>query len=116
MDKSSTEKNDALMPKTPTVDFVQTTTLPSDAKPFSASTVSDSEKNEFTDTASRSHIWCLLEEMDEATAERLATEFLASWECTIAGSSVHGISRDLQKKNSNDGSTGPSPEEVEPCD
>lgn len=113
MDKSSTEKNDALMQKTPTVDFVQTTTLPSDAKPFSASTVSDSEKNEFTGT--------VLFFPDQPTelslqASWFPPEFSVSWELRIVEKLGPGMYRVEARKNSNDGSTGPSPEEVEPCD
>jgi len=114
MEESGMDKYRVVTQTTPTVDFETTTTLPSDVLPFNASTGSDSVKKEYTDSDSVITPRWIMEEWDSKTAERFLTEFLASWEFTIVGSSAHGISRDLQKKNSNDGSTGPSPEEVEP--
>ena len=95
----------------------KTTTLPSDAKPFSGSTVSDNGRKEYTATASRSHIQFLLNEMTEEQAERLVSEFLDSWVSHIAGSSDAGIGQiTYLKTSSNDGLTGPCPEEAEPCE
>lgn len=91
-----------------------TTTLPSDAKPFCASTVSDNEKKEFTDSASILPNHLILEEMSLEDMERFCTEWQAGLGSRIFVSSVSSTTNPSQTKNSNDGSTGPSPEEVEP--
>lgn len=54
MGESSTGKYDAATLTMPTVDFEQTTTLPSDAKPFFASTGSVKEQSVFTGMVSTS--------------------------------------------------------------
>ena len=117
MDGYSTENDNATTRTTHTGFTGATTTLPSDAKPFSGSTVSDNGRKEYTATASRSHIRCLLNEMTEEQAERLVSEFLDSWVSHIAGSSDVGTGQlTYRKTSSNDGLTGPCPEEAEPCE
>ena len=89
-----------------------TTTLPSDAKPFCASTVSDSEGREFTDSVS-----ILPNELDitiSKDTEQYFTTWLERWEYLISEYSASTTMLQYQMKNSNDGSTGPFPEEVEP--
>ena len=112
MGKSSTGKNDASMPMTRTVNFEQTTTLPSDAKPFCASTVSDSDKNEFTGTVLFFQDYF----PDLKVGEKLPLECSDSWELRIVEKLAPGMYHVKAKRISNDGSTGPSPEEAEPCD
>lgn len=96
----------------PTVDFEQTTTLPSGAAPFFASIASDSVKSEFTDSVSTSETEFL--EENRTLAKMSLTESSDLWVSIIAGSSASGISENLPKKDSSGGLTGRSPEEVEP--
>lgn len=91
-----------------------TTTLPSGVKPFCASTVSDNEKKEFTDSASILPNELEILEMSSEDMEQFCTEWQAGLGSHIFVSSVSLTMNPSQMKNSNDGSTGPSPEEVEP--
>lgn len=91
-----------------------TTTLPSDVKPFCASTVSDNEKKEFTDSVSILPDELEIRKMNSEDMERFCTEWLAGLGSHIFVSSVSSTTNPSQMKNSNDGSTGLSPEEVAP--
>ena len=87
------------------------TTLPSDAKPFCASTVSDSEGKEFT--GSVSILPNGLTVVTSAEVERYFTSWLEKSEFLISEYSVSTTTNPFQKKNSNNGSIGPSQEEAE---
>ena len=89
-----------------------TTTLPLDAKPFFASTVSDNEAKEFTDSVSILPNELKIQEMSSEDMERFITEWSAGLGSLIFESSVSSTTDPYQMKNSNNGSTGPSPEEV----
>ena len=91
-----------------------TTMLPSDAKPFCASTVSDNEKKEFTDSASILPDELENREMSSEDMERFCTEWRAGLGSRIFVSSVSSTTNPSPMKNSNNGSTGLSPEEAEP--
>ena len=88
----------------------------SGSSPTTDSTESDSGRSGFTATASCSHIRCLLEDMEEAHAERLVQDFLELWKARIVEQSGDGTYRISLTRRSTDGSTGSSPEEAEPCD
>lgn len=83
-------------------------------EPTSDSTESDSERNGFTATASCSHLHWILDEMTEEHANQLIADFSALWKERIVEELEPGIYHLKLKRNSNDGSTGPSPKEVEP--
>ena len=108
------ENDPAGMRKKLTNGSEKSTTLPSDAKPFSVSTVSDSEAKEFTDSVSISPDELKIMEMSSEDMERFCTEWQAGLGSLIFESSVSLTTNPSQMKNSNDGSTGLSPEEVEP--
>lgn len=108
------ENDPAGMRKKLTNGSEMTTTLPSDAKPFSASTVSDNEAKEFTDSVSISPDELKIMEMSSEDMERFCTEWRAGLGSLIFESSVSSTTHPSQMKNSNDGSTGLSPEGVEP--
>ena len=91
-----------------------TTTLPSDAKPFCASTVSDNEKKEFMDSAFILPDELEILEMSSEDMERFCTEWREGLESYTSVSSDFTIMSWYQKKNSSNGSTGHSPEEAEP--
>lgn len=112
MGESSTGENDAMMPMTHTVDFDQTTTLPSDAKPFCVSTVSDNDRSEFMGTV------LFFEDYfpELKVGEKLPLECSDSWELRIVERLAPGMYHVKAKRISNDGLTGPSPKEAEPCD
>ncbi len=74
-----------------------------------------SDVNGFTATASRSHIRCILDEMTEEHASQLVADFTALWKERIVEEQEPGIYRISARRSSRDGSTGPSPEEAEPC-
>lgn len=114
MDNSSTDEFDAWMRMRRIAGLEVTTTLPSDAKPFCASTASDNEKKEFTDSASILPDELEILEMNSEDMERFCTEWQAGLGSHIFVSSVSSTTNPSQMKNSNDGSTGPFPEEVEP--
>lgn len=114
MGKSTMDEFDAWMQMKRILDLGMTTTLPLDAKPFCASTVSDNEVKEFTDSASISPNELMIEEMSLEDMERFCTEWQAGSESHISVFSVSTITNPYPKKNSNNGSTGPYPEEVEP--
>lgn len=114
MDKSSTDEFDAWMRMRRIVGLEVTTTLPSDAKPFCASTVSDNEKKEFTDSVSILPDELEIRKMNSEDMERFCTEWRAGLGSRIFVSSVSSTTNPSQMKNSNDGLTGPSPGEVEP--
>ena len=95
-------------------DSGMTTTLPLDAKPFFASTVSDNEAKEFTDSASILPNHLILEEMSLEDMERFCTEWQAGSGSLIFESSASSTTNPFQTNSSSNGSTGPSPEEVEP--
>lgn len=114
MGKSTMDEFDAWMQMKRILDLGMTTTLPLDAKPFCASTVSDNEAKEFTDSASISLNELIIEEMSLEDMERFCTEWQAGSESHISVFSVSTITGPYQMKNSNNGSTGLSPEEVEP--
>lgn len=114
MDKSSTDEFDAWMRMRRIAGLEVTTTLPSDAKPFCASTVSDNEKKEFTDSVSILPDELEIQKMNSEDMERFCTEWQAGLGSLIFESSVSSTTDPYQTKNSNDGSTGPSQEEVEP--
>ena len=105
-------ENDAAgMPKKHTIFSETTTTLPSDVKPFCDSTVSGNEKKEFTDSVS-----ILPNELDIAIpkdTEQYFTAWLEKWEYLISEYSASTTMLQYRTKNSNDGLTGPSPEEAE---
>ena len=111
MEYTITENQSVSMRMTPTEDSVQTTMLPSDAPRFSGSTGSDSEWNGSTDLDSSSYIvffplW--------AVAERQDADFWASSTSPIADLLAYGTIPISRKRSSTSGSTGLSPEEVEP--
>ena len=90
------------------------TTLPSGVKPFFASTVSDREPKEFTDSASISPNRLIIEERSLEDMERFVTEWSVRTEYPICVFSVSTITGIYQKRYSRNGSTGPFPEEAEP--
>ena len=102
-------KNYAEMPKVPTVHFERTTTLPLDGKPFSDSTASAPDRNEYMGSASRSLQPFLL----LYPIQGCRIEYSGSSESHIAELLEDGTYRAAQKANSNDGSTGPSQKEAE---
>lgn len=114
MEESIMENDPAGMQKKPTNFTGMTTTLPLDAKPFCASTVSDNEVKEFTDSASILPNHLILDEMSLEDMERFCTEWQAGSGSHISVFSVSTTTSPCQMKNSSNGSTGPSPEEVEP--
>ena len=114
MDKSSTDEFDAWMQMRRIAGLEVTTTLPSGAKPFCASTVSDNEKKEFTDSVSILPDELEIRKMNSEDMELFCTEWQAGLGSLIFVSSVSSTTNPFPTKNSNDGSTGPSPEEVEP--
>ena len=114
MGKSSTDEFDAWMQMKRIADLEVTTTLPSGAKPFCASTVSDNEKKEFMDSVSILPNELMIEEMSSEDMERFCTEWQAGSGSHTYVFSVSTITNPCPKKNSNNGSTGLSPEEVEP--
>lgn len=91
-----------------------TTTLPSGVKPFSVSTASDNEAKEFTDSALILPNELKIMEMSSEDMERFCTEWQAGLGSLIFESSASSTMNPSQMKSSNDGSTGLSPEEVEP--
>jgi len=113
MDKSSTENNDALMPKTPTVDFETTTTLPLGVSPFNASIASGSVQNEFMDMDSSSKNQSFILRFGK---DWFGADFSGSLPVRIVEKLGPGIYRVELMTSSNDGSTGPSPEEAEHCE
>lgn len=107
-------ENDAAgMPKKHTIFSGTTITLPSDAKPFCASTVSDNEKKEFTDSASILPDELEILEMSSEDMERFCTEWREGLGSYTSASSDFKITNWCQMKNSSNGSTGPSQEEAE---
>lgn len=105
---------DAWMQMRRIVDLGTTTTLPLDAKPFFASTVSDNEAKEFMDSASISPDELKIGEMSSEDMERFCTDWQAGLGSLISGYSVSTTMNQSPKKDSMNGSTGPCPEEVEP--
>ena len=114
MGKFTMDEFDAWMRMMHIPDSGMTTTLPSGAKPFYASTVSDSEAKEFTDSASILPNELKIQEMSLEDMERFCTEWQGVSESHISVFSVTTTMNPSQTKNSSNGSTGPSPEEVEP--
>lgn len=89
-----------------------TTTTLSGSGPTSDSTGSDSGRSGYTATASCSHIRCILEEMTEEHANQLIADFSDLWKARTVEELEPGIFQITVKTSSNDGSTGPSPEEA----
>ena len=114
MGKFTMDEFDAWMRMTRIPDSGTTTTLPSGAKPFYASTASDNEAKEFTDSVSILPNELKIQEMSLEDMERFCTEWQDVSESHISVFSVSTITSPYQTKNSNNGSTGLSPEEVEP--
>ena len=108
------ENDPAGTQKKPTNFTGTTTTLPLDAKPFFASTVSDNEAKEFTDSVSILPDHLIIEEMTLEDMERFCTDWQDASESHISVFSVTTTMNPSQTKNLNNGSTGLSPEEVEP--
>lgn len=106
------ESDPAEMPKKHMIISGMNTTLPSGAKPFYVSTVSDSEQKESTD--SDLILPNGLTVSISADMERFFTSWLEESEFLISEYSVSMTMNPCPKKNSNNGSTGLSPEEVEP--
>lgn len=107
------ENDPAGMQKKPMNFTGTTTTLPLDAKPFFASTVSDNEAKEFTDSVSILPDHLIIEEMTLEDMERFCTDWQDASESHISVFSVSTTTNQSQKKDSTSGSTGPSPGEVE---
>ena len=116
MDEFTTDSSCAEMPTMHIAASGMTITALSESGPTTDSTESDSEPSEFTATASSSHIRCLLEEMTEEHANQLLSDFSALWKERIVEELGPGIFHVKLKRNSKDGSIGPSQEEVEPSD
>ena len=106
------ESGYAGMPAKPMIFSEMTTTLPSGVKPFFASTDLDSEKKEFTDSVSILPNGLTL--TIPAEVERFFTGWLGKSEYLISEYSVSMTINPCPRRNLNNGSTGPSPEEVEP--
>ena len=114
MDKSSTENIDVQEPTMHIAASGMTIIALSGNEPTNDSTESDNGRSEFTATASCSHLKCILDEMTEEHANQLIADFSALWKERIVEELGPGIYHVKLKKNSNDGSTGLSPKEVEP--
>lgn len=108
------ENDSAGMQKKPTNFTGTTTTLPLDAKPFFASTVSDNEAKEFTDSVSIFPNALKIQEMSLEDMERFCTEWQDASESHISVFSVSTTMNQSQRKDSTNGSTGHFPEEAEP--
>lgn len=108
------ENDPAGMQKKPTNFTGTTTTLPLDAKPFFASTVSDNEAKEFTDSVSILPDHLIIEEMTLEDMERFCTDWQDASESHISVFSVSTTMNQSQMKDSTSGSTGHFPEEAEP--
>lgn len=107
------ENDPAGMQKKPTNFTGTTTTLPLGAKPFFASTVSDNEAKEFTDSVSILPDHLIIEEMTLEDMERFCTDWQDASESHISVFSVSTTTNQSQKKDSTSGSTGHFPEEAE---
>lgn len=107
------ENDPAGMQKKPTNFTGMTTTLPLDAKPFFASTVSDNEAKEFTDSVSILPNHLIIEEMTLEDMERFCTDWQDASESHISVFSVSTTTNQSQTKDSTSGSTGHFPEEAE---
>lgn len=107
------ENDPAGMQKKPTNFTGTTTTLPLDAKPFFASTVSDNEAKEFTDSVSILPDHLIIEEMTLEDMERFCTDWQDASESHISVFSVSTTMNPSQKKDSTNGSTGHFPGEAE---
>lgn len=108
------ENDPAGMQKKPTNFTETTTTLPLDAKPFFASTVSDNEAKEFMDSVSIFPDELRIGTMSSEDAEQFYTEWLEGLESRISEYSVSTTMNLSQRKDSTNGSTGHFPEEAEP--
>ncbi len=107
------ENDPAGMQKKPTNFTGTTTTLPLDAKPFFASTVSDNEAKEFMDSVSILPSHLIIEEMTLEDMERFCTDWQDASESHISVFSVSMTMNQSQTKDSMNGSTGHFPEDVE---
>ena len=105
------ENEHAEMPKKHTIVSGMNTTLPSDAKPFYASTVSDREVKEFTD--SDSTFQSQSTEKNSSDTEQFITDFSEESGFRTCGYSASAIMERFLRNALNDGLTGPSPEEAE---
>ena len=108
------ENDPAGMQKKPTNFTGTTTTLPLDAKPFFASTVSDNEAKEFMDSASIFPDELRIGTMSSEDAEQFYTEWLEGLESRISEYSVSTTMNQSQRKDLTNGSTGHFPGEAEP--
>lgn len=107
------ENDPAGMQKKPTNYTGTTTTLPLDAKPFFASTVSGNEAKEFTDSVSILPKHLIIEEMTLEDMERFCTDWQDASESHISVFSVSTTTNQSQTKDSTSGSTGHFPEGAE---
>ena len=113
---STTESENVFVQMMHIVASGMTTTALSGEEPTRDSTESDSVRSESTATDSCLSPRWIVEEWTEEEMERRLCDFSELWRERIVEELEPGIFRVSLRKSSNDGSTGPSQKEAEPCD